>query len=109
MELIREHLIYKNVPITICMKDLKPIEQYEVIRILLATRTKDVSICTHECTNEYIDKLLKQLPLKFTQCFKDLPLLEAPSEETVGSVTTGSVTTGSVTTGSALGASTFSF
>ena len=69
MELIREHLIYKDVPITICMKQLKPVEQYEVIRCLLATRTKDVSICTHEATNEYIDKLLKDLPVKFVQCF----------------------------------------
>lgn len=71
MEVIKEHLIYKDVPITICMKDLKPLEQYEVIRILLATRTKDVSICTHECTNSYIDKLLKKLPVKFIQCFQE--------------------------------------
>ena len=70
MELIREHLIYKDVPITICMKDLKPTEQYEVIRILLATRTKGVKICTHEATNEYITELLKKLPVVFVQCFQ---------------------------------------
>jgi hypothetical protein len=69
MEVIREHLIYKDVPITICMKDLKPIEQYEVIRILLATRTKGVKICTHEATNEYITELLKKLQVEFVQCF----------------------------------------
>lgn len=68
MDLIREHLIYSDVPITICMKTLKPQEQYELIRLLLATRTKDVFICTHEATNEYIDNLLKNMPLKFTQC-----------------------------------------
>lgn len=82
MELIREHLMYKDVPITICMKSLKPIEQYEVIRILLATRTRQVKICTHESVNEYITELLKKLPVEFVQCFAEeqqvllIPLLE---------------------------------
>jgi hypothetical protein len=70
MDLIREHLIYKNIPITICMKDLKPIEQYEVVRLILATESKHVKICTHEATNEYITNLLKQLPVEFVQCFQ---------------------------------------
>ena len=77
MEIIKEHLIYKDVPITICMKNLKPLEQYEVIRILLATRTKDVSICTHESTNTYIDKLLQKLPITFTQCFQEKVVVAA--------------------------------
>jgi len=68
MELIREHLIYKDVPIRICMKELKPAEQYEVIRFILATRTKDVSICKHSSVNEYIDKLIAQLPVKVEEC-----------------------------------------
>ncbi len=61
--------MYKDVPITICMKDFKPIEQYEIIRILLATRTKGVKICTHESVNDYITELLKKLPVQFVQCF----------------------------------------
>lgn len=68
MDLIREHLIYSEVPITICLKTIKPQEQYELIRLLLATRTKNVFICTHDSTNDYIDKLLKNLDVKFTQC-----------------------------------------
>lgn len=82
MELIREHLMYKDVPITICMKSLKPIEQYEVIRILLATRTSGVKICTHESVNEYMTEMLKKLPVEFVQCFVEeqqkllIPLLE---------------------------------
>lgn len=76
MDAIREQLVYKDVPITICMGKLKPIEQYEVIRFLLATRTKDVSICTHEATNEYITQLLKLLPVKFVQCFQPEELLQ---------------------------------
>jgi len=51
------------------MKDFKPIEQYEIIRILLATRTKGVKICTHESVNDYITELLKKLPVQFVQCF----------------------------------------
>lgn len=69
MDVIREHLVYKNIPITICMKDLKPIEQYEVIRLLLASQNKQVKICTHEATNEYITRLLKELEVQFVQCF----------------------------------------
>lgn len=70
MELIREHLMYKDVPITICMGQLKPSEHYELIRCLLASRTNNVSICTHDATNEYINGLLKKLPLHFAQCFR---------------------------------------
>lgn len=80
MDVIKEHLIYKDVPITICMSQLKPIEHYEVIRFLLATRTKDVSICTHDCTNGYINNLLKKLPVKFVQCFREEELLQFPKE-----------------------------
>lgn len=69
MDVIREHLIYKNIPITICMRDLKPIEQYEVIRLLLTSNNKQVKICTHEATNDYITQLLKKLPVEFVQCF----------------------------------------
>lgn len=70
MDLIREHLIYKDVPIKICMGQLKPNEQYALIRCLLATRTNGVCICTHESTNEYINELLKKLPVEFIQCFR---------------------------------------
>jgi len=71
MELIREHLMYKDVPITICMKNLKPLEQYECIRMILATRTADVSICTHEATAPQVEKLLQKLELQFVQCFAE--------------------------------------
>ena len=71
MDSIREHLVYKDVPITICMKTLKPIEQYEVVRLVLASNSKHVSICTHESTSCYIDDLLKNLNVKFVQCFQE--------------------------------------
>jgi len=68
MEAIREQLVYKEGKVNICMKDLKPIEQYELIRLLVATRTKDVFICTHNATNSYITKLFKELNLTSTPC-----------------------------------------
>ena len=68
MEAIREQLVYKEGNVLICMKELKPVEQYEVIRLLLATRTKDVLICTHESVNEYIAKLISKLHLETTVC-----------------------------------------
>lgn len=64
MDLIREHLIYKDVPTTICLKSLTPAEQYEVIRCLLATRTNNVSICCSECSNVFVQILLKKIDLQ---------------------------------------------
>lgn len=61
MDLIREHLIYKDVPTTICLKTLTSAEHYEVIRCLLATRTNNVSICCSECSNVFIQILLKRI------------------------------------------------
>jgi len=52
------------------MKDFSKQDHYEIIRLLLATRTKDVCVCTHESTNTYIESLLKQLTVKFYQCFQ---------------------------------------
>ena len=68
MEAIREQLVYKEGKVLICMKELKPVDQYEVIRLLLATRTKDVLICSHDSTNEYINKLVQKLKLDTTVC-----------------------------------------
>lgn len=51
------------------MSSLTKIEHYELVRLLLATRTKEVYICTHESTNYYINSLLKKLSVEFYQCF----------------------------------------
>ena len=67
MDIIREHLIYKDVPLTICFKELKPQQQYDCIRLLLATR-KDVKICKHDSTISYIDELIKVLGLEMGTC-----------------------------------------
>ena len=64
MDLIREHLIYKDVPTTICLKSLALPDHYEVIRCLLATRTNNVSICCSDCSNVFIQILVKKLPVQ---------------------------------------------
>lgn len=74
MDVIREHLMYKNTPITICLAKLTPQEQYEVVRILLGNN-RNVKICTHETTNEFILKVLKELPVQFIQCWIEEELL----------------------------------
>ena len=66
MDLVREHLIYKDVPISICFKKIP--EHYEIIRCLLATRTNGVSVCCVETTNVFIQILVKKLGLQATCC-----------------------------------------
>jgi hypothetical protein len=61
MEIIREHLMYKNVPLEILMNSLKTQEQYEVIRLLLATRTKDVVVKVDNSVNKYVRNLLSKI------------------------------------------------
>jgi hypothetical protein len=61
MEIIREHLMYKNVPLEILMNSLKTQEQYEVIRLLLATRTKDVIVKVDNSVNKYVRNLLSKI------------------------------------------------
>ena len=68
MERIREHLVYKNTSINICMKSLPPQEQYELFRIILESKTEDVSICKHGCTNRYIDTLIDKLNILLKEC-----------------------------------------
>lgn len=75
MEILREKIAYKD-PITICMKDFNHMEQYEIVRLILGYGRTDVSICTHESTNPYVEDILKQLPVKFIQCFAEMQLLQ---------------------------------
>jgi hypothetical protein len=73
MDLIREHLIYKDVPITICLKTLPPADHYELIRCLLATRTNNVSICCHNCSNIFIQILFKKSIVQLAEtCSKEV-------------------------------------
>jgi len=61
MDVIREHLMYKNIPIRIELNTLKSTEQYEVVRLLLATRTKDVVVKVDDSVNKYVRNLLEKI------------------------------------------------
>ena len=61
MDVIRENLMYKTNFLEIHMKTLKVQEQYEVIRLLLATRTKDVVIKVDDSVNKYVLSIMKKL------------------------------------------------
>ncbi len=71
METIREQLMYKDGKVSICFLLLSIQERYELIRLLLATRTKDVHICIHDTDNPYINHVIKKLDVKFIQCWKE--------------------------------------
>lgn len=71
MDTIREKLMYKDVPILICMKDLTLLEKYECIRYLLGMRRNDVQICTHESTPEDLIRVLQKLEVPFVQCYSE--------------------------------------
>jgi hypothetical protein len=79
MNTVREQLLYNGNKVHVCMRDFTKKEHYEIIRLLLATRIKDVFICTHEATNAYIDKILKNLPVSFYQCFRPTEILDGDS------------------------------
>jgi hypothetical protein len=69
MEDIRECLMYKNSKMNICMKKHTPIEQYEIIRILIGAHVpENVTICKHESTNSYINTLIEDLRIMNSHC-----------------------------------------
>jgi hypothetical protein len=71
MDIIREHLMYKNSPLHICMNTITPQEQYEVIRIILESKTTEITVCKHNSTNTYIDTLLSTLNITLASCRRD--------------------------------------
>ena len=66
MELIRESLIYKNNVLHVCMNSLTRQEQYEFLRLIVATR-KDVTFC-YDNSNSYITCILEKLELERIKC-----------------------------------------
>lgn len=73
MDVIREHLMYKNSPLTICMSTITSQEQYEIIRIILESNTEKITICKHNSTNKYIDILLDKLDVSIKNCELEQP------------------------------------
>ena len=69
MESIKEQLTYKNNNLNVCMKTLTRQEQYEFVRLLVATRFDGVQICNCEC-NQYVLCVLERLGFKRTECLR---------------------------------------
>jgi hypothetical protein len=69
MEGIREQLLYNKNSLHVCMKTLTRQEQYEFVRLLMATRFEGVQICNCEC-NQYVLCVLDRLGLERTQCLR---------------------------------------
>ena len=68
MEQIREQVMYNDNKVHICMKTLTSQEQYECIRLFLATRTKDVCVCSHGATNPFVESILVKLGIEKKEC-----------------------------------------
>ncbi len=68
MDLLREHLMYKDVPTHICMAKLNRHEQYEILRLVMATRTKNVTICEEGIINDYLRNVRNRLAIEGKRC-----------------------------------------
>jgi len=69
MELIRESLIYKNNILDVCIGKLTRQEQYELIRLIMATRKEGIKICDCEC-NSYVLRVLRLLGFERNKCLR---------------------------------------
>lgn len=67
MDIIRESLLYKSNTLHVCMNTLTRQEQYEFLRLVMATRKDGLTICNCECS-QYILCLVNRLGLERTQC-----------------------------------------
>lgn len=63
MDLIREQLMYKSNTLHVCMNTLTRQEQYEFLRLVMATRTEGVTFC-YDNSNQYISCILEKIKLK---------------------------------------------
>jgi len=67
MELIREQLMYKSNTLHVCMNTLSRQEQYEFLRLVMATRSDGVTFC-YDNSNPYIVCILEKIKLERAKC-----------------------------------------
>lgn len=67
MELIREQLTYKSNTLHVCMNTLTRQEQYDFLRLVMATRKQGVTFC-YDNSNQYITCILERIGLERTKC-----------------------------------------
>jgi len=67
MDLIREQLMYKNNTFHVCMNTLTRQEQYDFLRLVMATRKEGVTIC-YDDSNQYVLRIVNLLGLERYKC-----------------------------------------
>jgi hypothetical protein len=67
MDLIREHLLYKNNTLHVCLNELTRQEQYEFVRLLMCVRRDCATYCTCDA-NQYVLYVLRLLGIERRQC-----------------------------------------
>jgi hypothetical protein len=67
MDLIREQLMYKSNTLHVCVNKLTRQEQYEFLRLVMATRKEGITVC-YDDSNPYITCILKIIGLIRFQC-----------------------------------------
>lgn len=71
MELIREQLTYKCNSLHVCMNTLTRQEQYEFVRLVMATRKEGVTFC-YDNSNQYLLCIVERLGLERGFCLRVL-------------------------------------
>jgi len=67
MDLIREQLMYKSNTLHVCVNKLTRQEQYEFLRLVMATRKEGITVC-YDDSNPYITCILKIIELTRSNC-----------------------------------------
>lgn len=61
--------MYKNSVLHVCMNTLTRQEQYEFLRLIIATRNTGITIC-YDNSNIYISCIIKKIGLEKIDCKK---------------------------------------
>jgi hypothetical protein len=67
MDLIREQLMYKNNTFHVCVNKLTRQEQYEFVRLVIATRKENITIC-YDNSNPYLLRVLDKIGISRVTC-----------------------------------------
>jgi len=63
MDIIREQLTYKSNTLHVCLNTLTRQEQYEFLRLVIATRKDRITFC-YDNSNQYVTCILEKIGLK---------------------------------------------
>ena len=63
MDLIREQLTYKSNTLHVCLNTLTRQEQYEFLRLVIATRKDRITFC-YDNSNQYVTCILEKIGLE---------------------------------------------